>query len=55
MDTILNFKSGPLRKFLTDNMKVLLLFNDHGMGDCIMFMPLYQKLKRMFPQVLFNL
>ena len=55
MDLTLNFKNGPLRKYLSNGMKVLLLFNDHGMGDCVMFMPLYRRLKQMFPEVVFNL
>ena len=55
MNLILDFKNGPLRKYLSNGMKVLLLFNDHGMGDCVMFMPLYQRLKQVFPDVIFNL
>ena len=42
---------------LKPGMKVLLQFAQvpHGMGDCIMFRSVYQELKRLLPQVIFNL
>src|SRR5574344_1598154 len=41
--------------YLKPNQKNLILFNDHGMGDVIMFMPIYQRLKELYPDVVFNL
>lgn len=34
---------------------VLIRFDRHGMGDCVMFRPLYDRLKKLFPSVIFNL
>ena len=50
-------KNVKLAQLLKPNMKVLLEFGHipHGMGDCIMFRSVYQELKKLFPQTVFNL
>ena len=55
INVISNFKDKKLVEYLKDGMRVMILFNWHGMGDCIMFLPLYYKLKKMYPNVSFNL
>lgn len=55
IEVISNFKNKKLVEYLKDGMRVMILFNWHGMGDCIMFLPLYYKLKKMYPNVSFNL
>lgn len=44
-----------LTKFLTKPMSVCLDFRGHGMGDAIMFMPLYKRLKVLYPYCQFDL
>ena len=50
-----NYEKKRLVEYLKSGMNVLILFNDHGMGDCVMFLPLYKKLKELYPSVNFNL
>ena len=55
VNVISNFKDKKLVEYLKDGMRVMILFNWHGMGDCIMFLPLYYKLNKMYSNVNFNL
>lgn len=41
--------------YLKSGQKVLIKFDWHGMGDCVMFLPLYNRLKELYPDVSFNL
>ena len=52
---ITEYSKKKLIDYLRPNTDVLILFNDHGLGDVVMFMPLYERLKQMFPDVHFNL
>ncbi len=55
MQAITNLFEKRLVDYLFDGAKVLVLFDWHGMGDCVMFMPLYKRLKQLYPNVHFNL
>lgn len=46
---IKDYNNKKLIQYLNDKDKVLILFNDHGIGDVFMFMPLYLRLKQLFP------
>lgn len=52
---IKDFSKKKLVEYLKDDMRVMIFFDWHGMGDCVMFLPLYKKLKELFPKVSFNL
>ena len=52
---ITEYRNKKLIDYLKNGQNVLILFNDHGLGDVVMFMPLYERLKQMFPGVHFNL
>lgn len=41
--------------YLKSGQRVLIKFDWHGMGDCVMFLPLYNRLKKLYPDVSFNL
>lgn len=55
MNVIDKFFDKRLVEYLYDRAKVLVLFDWHGMGDCIMFLPLYNRMKELYPNVSFNL
>lgn len=55
MNTITDFAGKRLVEYLHDGDRVLILFDWHGMGDCVMFLPLYERLKTMYPKVRFSL
>ena len=50
-----DYNNKKLTQYLEAKDKALILFNTHGIGDVVMFMPLYNKLKQLFPSVTFNL
>ena len=52
---ITEYHNRKLIDYLKNGQNVLILFNDHGLGDVVMFLPLYERLKQMFPGVHFNL
>lgn len=52
---ITEYYNKKLIDYLKNGQNVLILFNDHGLGDVVMFLPLYERLKQMFPGVHFNL
>lgn len=52
---IKDYNNKKLIQYLNDKDKVLILFNDHGIGDVFMFMPLYLRVKQLFPSITFNL
>lgn len=54
LEHITNYNQKKLVEYLEDGMKVLLLFG-HGLGDTIMFMPLYEALKKEFTQIEWHL
>lgn len=47
---IKEYKNKKLVEYLKPGMKVLLLFG-HGLGDTIMFMPLFESLKKEYPDI----
>ena len=49
-----NYKEKKLVKWLYPNANVLIIFN-HGLGDTIMFYPVYETLKDVYPDVNFHL
>ena len=49
------YGSPVLTSFLKEPKAVCLDFRGHGMGDCIMFMPLYNRLKELYPECQFDL
>lgn len=55
MNVISDFRNKKIVEYMKPNQKVLILFDNHGMGDCVMFLPLYYRLKGMFKDVSFNL
>ena len=52
---ISDFKTKRLVEYLEPGDEVLIKFDNHGIGDMIMFQPLYQKMKRLYPDVHFHL
>ena len=52
---IKDFSGKRLVEYLKPGMRVLVKFDWHGVGDMIMFQPLYQKLKQLYPDVEFHL
>ena len=56
MPTVISdYTHKKLVEYLRPGMRVLIKFNDHGIGDMIMFQPLYQRLKLLYPAVEFHL
>ena len=51
---ITNYKEKKLVEYLTDNQKVLIRFG-HGLGDTLLFMPIFDKLKELYPNIQFDL
>ncbi|MCK4307118.1 hypothetical protein KAW50_02700 [candidate division WOR-3 bacterium] len=51
---IQDFKQKKLVEYLKDGQKVLIRFG-HGLGDTILFMPIFEKLKSLYPTVHFDL
>lgn len=50
-----NYKEKRLSEQLESGDEVLIKFDNHGIGDMIMFQPLYQRLKELHPDVGFHL
>jgi len=50
-----NFAHKRLTEQLEDGMRVRIDFDRHGLGDMIMFQPLYQRLKTLYPNIEFHL
>lgn len=50
-----NYKDKRLTEYLEPGDEVLIKFNNHGIGDMIMFQPLYQRMKQLYPEVHFHL
>ena len=44
-----------LVQYLKPGMRVLIKFDRHGLGDMIMFQPLYRRLKELYPDIEFHL
>ena len=55
LPVINDYTNKKLVEYLKPGMRVLIKFNDHGIGDMIMFQPLYQRLKELYPDVEFHL
>ena len=57
MIEVRGFRDKKLVEYLQPGMKVLIRFDIpyKGMGDCVMFMPLYERLKVLYPYVEFSL
>lgn len=51
---ITNYKDKKLIEYLKDGQKILIRFG-HGLGDTLLFMPIFYKLKTLYPQVQFDL
>ena len=51
---ITNYKDKKLVEYLKPGMKVLIRFG-HGLGDTLLFMPIFEKLKQLYPLVKFDL
>lgn len=51
---ITSYTDKKLSEYLEDGMNVLILFG-HGLGDTMMFIPVYEYLKRLYPNVKFHL
>lgn len=51
---ITDFSKKKLVEYLKPGQKVLIRFG-HGLGDTILFIPLFEKLKQLYPQVHFDL
>ena len=49
-----NFKDKKLVEYLQDEQKVLVRFG-HGLGDTFLWMPTFEKLKKIYPKVSFDL
>lgn len=54
MTMISNYDSKKLVEYLRPGMKVLIRFG-HGLGDTIMFLPVYHKLQSLYPDIIFDL
>lgn len=54
-DVIKNYKEKRLIDYLKPGLRVLVKFDWHGLGDMIMFQPLYQRLKKLYPDVEWHL
>ena len=50
-----NYCKKRLVDHLSDGDRVLIRFDNHGLGDIIMFHPMYERLKQLFPLVSFHL
>jgi hypothetical protein len=55
MHIVRYFGNKRLVEYLKNGMNVLISFENHGMGDCVMFIPLYNRLKETYPNVNFSL
>jgi hypothetical protein len=51
---ITNYKDKKLIEYLKDGQKVLIRFG-HGLGDTLLFMPIFSKLQRLYPKIHFDL
>jgi len=51
---ITNYSQKKLIEYLKDGQKVLIRFG-HGLGDTILFVPIFEKLKSLYPKVQFDL
>ncbi|NGX49315.1 MAG: hypothetical protein K940chlam5_00913 [Candidatus Anoxychlamydiales bacterium] len=51
---ITDYKDKKLVEYLEPGQKVLIRFG-HGLGDTILFMPIFEKLKKLYPKVKFDL
>ncbi len=51
---ITNYKDKKLVEYLKDGQKVLIRFG-HGLGDTLLFMPIFNQLKKLYPKVQFDL
>ena len=49
-----NFKEKKLVEYLENGQKVLIRFG-HGLGDTLMFMPVFNHLKSLYPNIHFDL
>ena len=49
-----DYSKKKLIQYLAAGQTNLIIF-PHGIGDCVMFMPLYNRLKQLYPKVTFNL
>lgn len=54
-DVIKNYKEKRVVDYLKPGLKALVKFDRHGLGDVIMFQPLYQRLKTLYPNVEWHL
>lgn len=51
---IMKYKDKKLVEYLKPGLKVMIRFG-HGLGDTLLFIPVYEKLKRLYPDVHFDL
>ena len=54
METITTYRDKKLVQYLKPGLRVCLSFR-HGIGDTVMFQPIYETLKRLYPDVHWNL